>query len=136
MNKLPDKEIINKIILKSNEKYFSAKINYDNQLYDDAISRLYYAVYHLISAVLLTKDLTFSSHGQTLGYFNKEFIKTNIFPKNFSKYIELLFKSRQIGDYDPDIILDKKTADDRFENSEEIIMKLKEYLEKIYNDDL
>lgn len=135
MNNLPDKEVIKKIILKSDEKILSVKVNYDNNLYDDAVSRMYYAVFHLISAVLLTKNMTFSTHGQTLGFFNKEFIRNGIFPDYFSKYIELLFKSRQVGDYDPDIIIDQITAEERISQGNEIIAKLKEYLSSLYRDE-
>ena len=79
MNKLPELIVIKKMFDKVNEKLYSAQLNYNNELYDDAVSRLYYSVFHTISALLLTKDLTFSSHSQTIGNFNREFIKSKIF---------------------------------------------------------
>ena len=119
-------------IINSLYKFFICETWVNNKLYDDSASRAYYAVFHIISAILFTKGLTFTSHSQTLGNFNKEFIKTNIFPAIFSKKIEKLFKSRQIGDYDIDSIIDKKTALERIEFANEIVKVLKEYLSNLY----
>ncbi len=67
--------------------------------YDSAASLAYYAVFHAIQALLLTKGLAFSKHSQVKGAFNKNFIHTGILPKNFTRIIERLFKDRHIGDY-------------------------------------
>ena len=133
MKELPELIVIKKMIDKVNEKLFSAQLNYNNKLYDDTVSRLYYSVFHIISILLLTKGLTFSSHSQTIGNFNREFIKSKIFPNDFSKKIESLFKSKQIGDYDADGKIDRETAEERLKHSIEIINKCKEYLSKLYN---
>lgn len=66
-----------------------ANIALTNDQYDDAVSRSYYAVFHAISALLFTKGLSFSSHSQTIGAFNKEFVRTDIFPKYYSKKFKL-----------------------------------------------
>jgi uncharacterized protein (UPF0332 family) len=68
--------------------------------FDFASSRAYYAVFHYMQAALYLRGLTFSKHSAVIAEFNRHFIKTGIFPRLFSKYIELLFKDRQIGDYD------------------------------------
>jgi uncharacterized protein (UPF0332 family) len=72
---------------------------YDFKRYDDAVSRAYYAVFHALSAALLSKGLSFSSHGQVIGAFNREFVKTGIFPRSTSSLIQALFDDRQTGDY-------------------------------------
>ena len=69
------------VIKKANEKLVTARLDFDNKRYEDSVSRSYYCVFHIITACLLSKGLTFSSHKQVIGNFNKEFIKTNIFFK-------------------------------------------------------
>jgi YgiT-type zinc finger domain-containing protein len=91
---------IRKMLDKAKEKLTTAKIDYDAERYDDSVSRAYYAAFHAISAVLLSRGLHFSSHSQTIGSFNKEFIRHGHFPVDFTKNIQKLFNDRQTGDYD------------------------------------
>ncbi len=136
MNNLPEIDIIKNILLKCNDKFTISKELYELKHYDDAVSRAYYAVFHILNAVLFTKGLTFSSHKETIGAFNKEFIKTEIFPKKFSEKIKKLFEGRQISDYDVKKYIDKETAEESIKDTEEIISKCKEYLSAIYKVDI
>jgi uncharacterized protein (UPF0332 family) len=101
---------IQSIIEKSESKLKTARIDFDGGQYDDAVSRAYYAVFHAMTALLLHKGLVFSSHAQTIGAFNQNFIKTGIFPKDFSQIIQSLFEDRQTGDYDVLSKMEKETA--------------------------
>lgn len=126
-----DKEIIELMISKAEEKLRSANTNLNNEQYDDSASRSYYAVYHSICAVLTTKGLEFSSHGQTLGTFNREFIKTEIFNKKYSKWIQSLFVLRESGDYDIRSDIDRKKAEGALAMASELVKVIKEYLNKM-----
>ena len=99
------------ILAKARSKLKTAQIDFDNARYDDSVSRSYYAVYHAISAVLLSKGLHFSSHGQTIGAFSREFVKTKTFPAAFTKMIEKLYNERQTGDYDFESHIDEDVAE-------------------------
>ncbi len=55
--------------------------------------------YNAIEAMLLTKQLSFSKHAGVIAAFNQHFIKPGVFPKEFSKMLERLFRNRQTGDY-------------------------------------
>lgn len=125
-------DVIKAMLSKAREKLKTARIDFDNERYDDSVSRSYYAVFHAISAVLLSKGLHFSSHGQTLGAFNKEFIKSKKFPASFTKVIEKLFNGRQMGDYDIESYLDADTAKEDLEEAEKIIDACETYLAKAY----
>ncbi|OHD69530.1 MAG: hypothetical protein A2W19_00530 [Spirochaetes bacterium RBG_16_49_21] len=124
------KDEIEALLNKSESKLKTARIDFDNGQFDDSVSRSYYAVYHAISAALLSKDMAFSSHSQTIGAFNKEFIKTEIWPKEFAGIIQGLFEDRQIGDYDAIANIDEKTAKDNLNNAAKIVNKIKEFLMK------
>jgi len=116
------------IIEKAESKLLTAHINFENGRYDDVASRAYYAAYHAISAVLIQKGMVFSSHAQTIGAFNREFIKTGIFPREFTNMIQRLFEDRQTGDYDSASSLDRETAQENIRSAETIIVAIKEYL--------
>lgn len=133
MNPVGDISVIKAILFKSREKLETAQIDFDNGRYNDSVSRSYYAVFHAISAVLLSKGLHFSSHAQTIGAFNKEFIKTKQFPVAFTRTIRKLFKERQMGDYDFESYINVNVAQEDLKEAGNIINTCEEYLAKIYN---
>lgn len=96
----------------------------------DSSSKAYYAVFHALQAVLLTKGLTHSKHQQVIGSFNKECIHTGLFPKDFSKWIERLFKDRQISDYEYLTTISRDSAKEDLKRAETIILAIAEYLKK------
>ena len=128
MNEKPDFKTIQAILKKSFEKLRTAKIDFANNCFDDSVSRAYYAVFHSISAVLLSKGLHYSSHSQVIGNFNKEFVKTGIFPFHFTKILQRLFEERQTGDYDFDTYITREEAEENLKNAESLLMECKKYL--------
>jgi len=110
------------------EKLDTARILYENARYDDAASRVYYAVFHAMTAALLSKGLSYSSHGQVIGAFNREFIKTGIFPKKYSSIIQALFDDRQIGDYGILVKISKTTAREHINKAEKMIKEIRLFL--------
>src|SRR3990167_8566048 len=127
-----DIDVIKMMLMKARKKVATAKTNLDNDQYDDAVSRSYYAVYHAISAVLLSKGLHFSSHGQTIGAFSREFVKTKTFPAAFTKMIEKLYNERQTGDYDFESHIDEDVAEGDLNYAKDILKTCEEYLAKAY----
>ena len=133
MKPVGDIDVIKAMLSKAQEKLKTAQIDFDNERHNDSVSRSYYAVFHSISAVLLSKGLHFSSHAQTIGAFNREFIRTKQFPDAFTKAIRKLFKERQMGDYDFESYIDVNVAKEDLKEAEKIINACEEYLAKIYN---
>ncbi|MFH1674300.1 MAG: HEPN domain-containing protein [Pseudomonadota bacterium] len=98
--------------------------------YDFASSRAYYAAFYAMEAVLLTKELSYSKHAGVISAFNQHFVKTDIFPKEFSKSITRLFRERQTGDYDFDLSIDEKDAKEDARIAEKIVNAIVQYLEQ------
>jgi uncharacterized protein (UPF0332 family) len=94
------KEEVALTIEKAREKLKTAKLDFEGGQYADAVSRAYYCTFHAISASLLDRGMSFSSHGQVIGAFNREILKTGLLPKDFAKDIQTLFDDRQSADYD------------------------------------
>lgn len=51
--------------------------------------------------MLLTKGLEFSKHSAVIAFFDKEFIKTGVLPREFSRTLHHAFHERQDDDYLP-----------------------------------
>jgi uncharacterized protein (UPF0332 family) len=69
------------MMAKAKDSLGVAKQLHEQKHYNDAASKAYYAVFHSLQAILLTKGLSFSKHSAVLSAFNKEFIYRGGFAK-------------------------------------------------------
>jgi len=65
-----------------------------------AVNRIYYGIFYILSALALKHGFSTSKHKQLIGWFNKEFIKTEIISKDFSDTLHEAYAKRTKGDYD------------------------------------
>lgn len=49
-----------------------------------AANRIYYGIFYIMSALALGHNFSAKNHGQLIGWFNKNFVKTNIVDKKYS----------------------------------------------------
>ena len=50
-------------------------------------NRAYYAIFHAMRAVLALEEVDFKKHSGVIQFFQREYIKTGIFDKSYSKII-------------------------------------------------
>lgn len=65
----------------------SANIRFGEKDYRGANNRAYYSIYHAITAVYALDKRAYKRHKDTLANFNKDYIRTEIFPKAFGRRI-------------------------------------------------
>ena len=94
------KDLIRYRILRAWDTLDDARILVENEKWNSSINRLYYAAYYAVIALLLNADLKPTTHSGTKSVFSKEFISTNIIPRDLGKVYSQLFTWRQKGDYD------------------------------------
>ena len=75
-----------------------------------AINRSYYCIFHAMRAVISLDVFDSSKHSGIISFFRQHYIKTNIFPVEFSDIIERAFKTRNKSDYDDFYIFKKSEA--------------------------
>lgn len=85
---------------RAKEDIVEAKLLLNNHLYLGAISRAYYAMFHVITAKLLSLDIAPRSHKQLGIEFRKHFIRTGLFPKDYSDLLTKLSIARHCADYE------------------------------------
>ena len=98
--------------------------------YFTAANRSYYAVFHAIRSILALRQIDFSNHGEVIGYFRREFIKTQIFPKEMSYTIDTLFDTRNKSDYDDFYIISKEDVEEQHSSAISFLSEVREYLDK------
>lgn len=117
----------------AHEKLRSAKVLLDAQLYKDSVGRSYYAIFSAIRAVLAIKQVDFSKHAGVIAYFQKEYIKTEIFDKKYSKYLQQAFQIRNSCDYDDFYVVSKQDAEEQYERATEILTVVENYIKESIN---
>lgn len=63
------------------------------------MNRLYYAMFYAVLALLQEKEMGTSKHSGAIALFDREYVKTGLFPKEMSKALHRAFELRQKGDY-------------------------------------
>lgn len=121
---------IESLIRKSKRFIKTADVLINEGDFDSSISRSYYAMFYSVQALLLTKNLSFSSHKGVISAFGEHFIKTNIFPREMSREINRAFEKRQIGDYDYSLVLSKEEAEEILKQARKFIDGIVAYLKQ------
>jgi uncharacterized protein (UPF0332 family) len=116
------------LLKKAEDSIKGARILFDDELYGFAASRAYYAMFYLVSAILLTKDMSFSKHQAVVASFGQHFVKTKIFEQKFHQYLVEAFEQRQIGDYEPLEEITEETAQKSIDHALEFLNAVKDYL--------
>ncbi|MBR3762644.1 MAG: HEPN domain-containing protein [Lachnospiraceae bacterium] len=112
------------------EKIVSAKLLFDAGQYKDSIGRSYYAIFSAVRAVLAARQVDFSKHAGVIAYFQKEYIKTGIFDKKYSKYLQQAFQIRNSCDYDDFYIVSKQDAEEQYNRAVELVNVISLYLKQ------
>lgn len=112
------------------ERIESAKILLAKGNYSDSIGRSYYAIFTAVRAILAKDNVDFKKHAGVISYFQREYIKTGIFDKKFSSYLQQAFRIRNTCDYEDFYIASKVDAELQLSRAEEYYEAIKSYLEK------
>lgn len=115
------------------DKMISAKLLLESGQYKDSIGRSYYAIFTAIRAVLASRQVDFSKHAGVIAYFQKEYIKTEIFDKKYSKYLQQAFQIRNSCDYDDFYIVSKQDAQEQYDRAMELLLVISKYIENNFD---
>ena len=106
----------------------SAKLLLEAGKYKAANNRAYYSCFHAVDSVLALEPVAFKKHKDTLAYFNKNYVKTEMFPKEIGRKLSKLEIIRHKSDYDDFYIASKEEAMEQIEAAESIIKLVEEYI--------
>ena len=96
-----------------------------NSYLHTAVNRIYYGIFYIVSALSLQYNFQTKNHGQLMGWFNKEFIKTRKIEKKYSLIYRWAFNNRQSGDYNDFITFTKEEVEFQYQEMIEFIQRLK-----------
>ena len=105
-----------------------ALINIDD--YKGANNRAYYAIFHAINAIHAVSGKAYKRHKDAVANFNKDYVRTSIFPKEVGRKIAKAEEIRHASDYDDFYIASKEEAECQIAVAEEFIALSEKYCEK------
>lgn len=94
-----------------------------------ATNRIYYSMFYAVSAITIAEGKSFHKHGQLIGYFQKEYVKTRIFERKFGRALQKAFEDRSEADYQDYLHFTREQVQTRIGEAEEFYSVVKAYLE-------
>lgn len=113
---------------RAEESLQAARLLRENAMLIPAMNRIYYAMFYAVQSVLARDEVAFSKHGHVKGYFNREYIKTRIFPIDAGKLYNMVFEYRQKFDYVDLVTPDMATIDEYIQEATAFIQQIQGYL--------
>lgn len=117
----PVNELVVFRLQRAEETLAEAKIMAASECWNGCVNRLYYACFHAVNAMLLTKGLSSSKHSGVRSLFSLHFVKTSIIPKEMAALFNTLFDARQESDYEDFFNVDPDEATPWLKQVEEFI---------------
>lgn len=111
----------------SKEALKSAKILFGAEEYKGANNRAYYAIFYGINAIHALNGKAYRRHKDAIGNFNKEYVKTEIFPREVGRKIGEAEEIRHASDYDDFYIASREEAERQIVSAEEFIQLVENY---------
>lgn len=109
----------------------TAHLTFEAGQYRGANNRAYYSIFHTISAVLAKEGVAFKKHKDTLSYFNKNYVRTELFPRELGRKIVKAEEIRHASDYDTFYIASREVTAEQIQTAEQML----ELAEKFLNVD-
>ena len=128
--KHPNEEEIRKEVERGKKSLTAAKKLFEEELFEDAISRSYYAILHVAKAVLLMENVKVYSHEAVKRLFGMHLIKTGKIEPEYSKIMREEQDDRYLADYDVAFIVEAERVKKRIEDAEYFFEAMIKYLEK------
>lgn len=112
-------------IEQAEESLEAANVLIEKGLLRPSVNRSYYAMFYAVHAILATQKFGTSKHSGAIAFFDKEFVKSGIIGKDFSKWLHKAFDLRQWADYQADYKVTKEQAEITLKNAAAFVKEIK-----------
>ena len=90
-----------------------------------AVNRIYYGMFHALSALALKNGFTTKKHGRLIGWFNRSFVKERKVEFKIGRLLRSAFESRSVGDYDDWVEFTQDEVSEMLSGMREFIYEIK-----------
>ena len=115
---------------KSEKTLTEMEVQLQNSLWGMAANRLYYALFHAVSALLISDKHEVGTHRGAVNKFSLFYVKTGIFTPAEGRLYSQLQKLREDGDYNCSIDVDQSDVEGKVLPTRQLIAHIRRYLEE------
>lgn len=90
----------------------------------------YYVAFYVVRAVPALESIDFKRHKDVIAYFNKNYVATEIFPKELGRRLGRMQMMREDSDYSDFFTASLEDAKKQYETAEMMIVPVESYLKK------
>jgi len=101
-----------------------------DRLYEDAVSRAYYCMFHAARAILFTRGITTKTHSGAITNFGIEIAEKGIVDKEYGRIFNRAFNLRQKSDYETGTRFKKEDVMEMVESAEKFLRVIKSAIEE------
>ena len=98
------------------------------QLWEMAANRLYYSLFHAVSALLISDHHEVGTHRGAVNKFSLYYVKEGVFTKEEGRLYSRLQRLREDGDYNCSIDVEQDEVEEKIEPTRQLIEKIKRYI--------
>ena len=113
----------------------AAEILLNTREFRGANNRAYYGIYHAVSAIHALDGNAYKRHKDALANFNKNYVKTEIFPRKLGKRIVESEEIRHASDYDDFYIATREEAEEQIQTAKELVKLVEEYVRQRWDQE-
>lgn len=128
MEKKTSKEFALYRLERAKEECETAELLYKENKLLAANNRAYYSIFYAIRAILAMEKIDFKRHKDVLAYFNQNYVKTEIFPRQMGRRIIMASKVREDSDYDEKYEPNSEATVLQIDTAKELIELVEKYL--------
>lgn len=125
-----DRELAKYRFSLAKETLANAKMCLDNRFFRDCINRSYYVAFYAIKAVLAVESIDFKRHKDAVAYFNKNYVATDVLPRELGKRLGRIKMIREESDYSDFFVASLEDAQKQYETAEYIVDSVETYLKE------
>ncbi len=111
---------------KANTVLVQAELLLKNHQYDGSINRSYYAILTAVRALLALVRLDSRSHQGVISFFDRYFVKTNLFEKQYSQFLHTAFDARQDTDYEDFYVPSARDAQEQYDHACQLLQEIEQ----------
>jgi hypothetical protein len=105
-----------------------AKLMFEAGYANACVNRLYYACFYAVSALLLTRNISTSKHSYVRSLLHRDYIKSGQVSKEMGDHYDLLFNSRQKGDYEDLVVFHAEEVQPWFEPTKAFVEYIADFI--------
>lgn len=122
--------LVNLYLSKCNETLNDARLTRNQGRWNASANRLYYALFHAITALFVSDGIPVHSHNGMKIKFGKEYVLTGLATDDEGKLLSKMETMRERADYDATFTATEAVINERFTQVEKMITHIKSLIDR------